>query len=136
MSLVIRSVAGEPFSESAVGRDGVPRGGVGPSHLHKRCHSIIFAGRLAGVRGWVGQAGGCAARRQGMGEKGSAPAGALGERRWGAFSESAKDGADREDSFPTGRWLPGQGRRSQHGFLNRVDEGVDAAVCPRQFQKS
>jgi hypothetical protein len=64
MSLVIRSVAGEPFSESAVGRDGVPRGGVGPSHLHKRCHSILFAGRLAGVRGWVGQAGGCAARRQ------------------------------------------------------------------------
>ena len=57
--------------------------------------------------GGVGQAGGCAARRQGMGEKGSAPAGALGERRWGAFSESAKDGADREDLFPAGRWVAG-----------------------------
>ncbi len=34
-----------------------PRGGVGPSYLHKRCHSIIFAGQLAGVRGagWVGR---------------------------------------------------------------------------------
>ena len=42
-----------------------------------------------------------------MGEKGSAPAGALGERRWGAFEESAEEGADREDSFPTGRWRPG-----------------------------
>jgi hypothetical protein len=67
---------------------------------------------------------------------GRVPVGALGERRWGAFSESAEEGSDREDSFPAGRWLPGQGRRSQHGFLNRVDEGVDAAVCPRQFQKS
>ena len=38
---------------------------------------------------------------------GRAPAGALGESRWGAFSESAEEGADREDSFPTGRWRPG-----------------------------
>ena len=37
---------------------------------------MLFAGRLAGVRG-----GGCA------------PAGALGQGRWGAFSESAKEGA-------------------------------------------
>jgi len=25
---------------------------ISPSYLHKRCHSIIFAGQLAGVRGW------------------------------------------------------------------------------------
>ena len=36
-----------------------------------------------------------------------APAGALGERRWGAFEESAEEGADREDSFPTGGWVAG-----------------------------
>ena len=106
MSLVIRSVAVEPFSESAVGRDGVPRGGVGPSHLHKKCHSIILAGWLAGVRGrgWAGRRlcrppAGCVCGR--------APVGALGERRWGAFSESAEEGSDREDSFPTGRWVAG-----------------------------
>ena len=33
-----------------------------------------------------------------------APAGALGEGRWGAFSESAEGCVDREDSFPTARW--------------------------------
>ena len=34
-----------------------PRGGVGPSHLHKRCHRILFSGCLAGVRGrgWLGR---------------------------------------------------------------------------------
>ena len=38
---------------------------------------------------------------------GRAPAGALGTGGWGAFEESAEEGADREDSFPTGRWRPG-----------------------------
>jgi len=38
---------------------------------------------------------------------GRAPAGARGEGRWGALFESAEEGADREDSFPTGRWRPG-----------------------------
>ena len=42
--------------------------------------------------GGGGQAGGCAARRQGEGD-GHAPAGALGEGRWGAFFESAEEGA-------------------------------------------
>ena len=40
---------------------------------------------------------------RGDGGDGRAPAGALGEGRWGAFPESAEGGADREDSFPTGR---------------------------------
>jgi len=35
------------------------------------------------------------------------PAGALGEGRWGAFSESAEESVDREDSIPTGRWVAG-----------------------------
>jgi hypothetical protein len=54
--------------------------------------------------GGVGQAGGCAARRQGVGI-GCAPLpGRWGEGRWGAFSESAEGGVDREDSFPIARW--------------------------------
>ena len=34
-----------------------PRGGVGSTYLHKRCHSVILAGWLAGPRGmgWVGR---------------------------------------------------------------------------------
>ena len=28
-----------------------PRGGVGPTYLHKRCHNIILAGQLGGPRG-------------------------------------------------------------------------------------
>ena len=34
-----------------------PRGGVGPTYLHKRCQSVIFSGQLAGLRGmgWVGR---------------------------------------------------------------------------------
>ena len=37
--------------------DASPRGGVGPTYLHKRCHSVIFSGQLAGLRGmgWVGR---------------------------------------------------------------------------------
>jgi hypothetical protein len=42
---------------------------------------------------------------------GRAPAEALGERRWGAFFESAEDGVDREDSFATGRWAARMGRK-------------------------
>ncbi len=40
-----------------VGEWASPRGGVGPAYLHKRCHSIISAGRLAGLRGrgWAGR---------------------------------------------------------------------------------
>ena len=56
--------------------------------------------------GWIGQADGCAARRQGLGMA-APPAGALGEGRWGAFSESAEESVDREDSIPTGRWVAG-----------------------------
>ncbi len=94
MSLVIRSVAGEPFSDEAVCRAGagVPPRRVGPSHLHKRCHGILFAGRLAGVRGWGGQAGGCAARRQGV-CVGAPLSGRWGKGGWGAFEESAEESA-------------------------------------------
>ena len=30
---------------------GPPRGGVGPTYLHKKCHSVIFSGQLDGPRG-------------------------------------------------------------------------------------
>ena len=51
-------------------------------------------------------AGGCVPAGRG-GRVGRAPVGALGEGRWGAFSESAEESVDREDSIPTGRWAAG-----------------------------
>ncbi len=50
--------------------------------------------------------GGCAARRQGRGLGAPLCRGA-GEGRWGAFSESAEESVDREDSIPTRRWAAG-----------------------------
>jgi hypothetical protein len=70
-----------------------PRGGVGPSHLHKRGHSILFAGRLASLRGrgWAGRRLCRPPAREGGWMR--APVGALGgEGRWDAFSESAEGG--------------------------------------------
>ena len=39
------------------GLEARPRGGVGPTYLHKRCHSVILVGQLGGLRGrgWVGR---------------------------------------------------------------------------------
>jgi hypothetical protein len=85
-------------------------GGVGPSHLHKRGHCILFAGRLAGGRGrgWAGRR--LCRSPAGCGDWMRAPAGALGEGRWGAFCESAEGGCGprglvpyREVGGPKGR---------------------------------
>ena len=79
-----------------------PRGGVGPTYLHKRCHSVIFAGRLAGLRGrgWVGRRL-CRPPARGGGWM-RAPARALAERGWGAFYESAEGTCGRlGDRSPT-----------------------------------
>ena len=45
-----------------------------------------------------------------------APSGALAERGWGAFSESAEGGVDREDSILTGRWAAPVGREGGSGW--------------------
>ena len=81
-----------------------PRGGVGPSQLHKRCPSIIFAGQLAGVRG-MGWAGRRLCRPPAGCVWGRAPVGALGEGRWGAFFESAgvRCGRLGDPALPGGR---------------------------------
>ena len=104
-----------------------PRGGVAPTYLHKRCHSILLAGRLAGLRGrgWVGRR----LCRPPAGEGGwmRAPAGALGEKvgrflrkrrgRCGRLGDRSPTlgtlgevGMDREDSILTGRWAARMGR--------------------------
>ena len=44
-----------------------------------------------------------------------APSGALAERGWGAFSESAGVGADREDSIPIGRWAAQRAAKAGKG---------------------
>ena len=59
------------------------------------------------LRGWMDWAGRRLCRPPAGHGNGRAPAGALGKGGWGAFEESAEEGADREDSFPTGRWRPG-----------------------------
>jgi len=55
--------------------------------------------------GGVGQAGGCAARRQGKGLDARPCQGAGGAKEGGALSPKApREGVDREDSILTGRW--------------------------------
>ena len=87
------------------GLDARPCGGVGPTYLHKKCHSVILAGQLAGPRGrgWAGRRL-CRppAREEGWMR---APARALAERGWGAFYESAEGGAAGSEigALPGGR---------------------------------
>jgi hypothetical protein len=85
---------------------------ISPTYLHKMCHSVIFAGRLASLRGraWT--------------ERTRSLPGGGQPRELGAFPG--------EPSLVQTR----QCRGCQHGSPRRFDDGVDAAVCPRQFQKS
>jgi hypothetical protein len=78
--------------------------------------------------------------------------GAGGRRKVGRFLRKRRGRAwtERTRSLPGGGQprelgaFPGepslvqtrQGRGSEHGSPRRFDDGVDAAVCPRQFQKS
>ena len=104
-------------------------GGVGPSHLHKRGHCILFAGRLAGGRGrgWAGRR--LCRPPAGDGVWMRAPAGALGGCRWGAFSESAEGGVDREDSFPTARWAAQWAAKAGKGRGRRVGGRRPSCEC-------
>ena len=89
---------------------------ISPTYLHKRCHSVIFSGQLAGPRGrgWAGRR----LCRPPAGEGvGCAPIPGRWEEegRWGAFSESAGVGADREDSIPIGRWAAQRAAKAGKG---------------------
>ena len=122
MSLVIRSVAGDPFSDEAVGRGGVPRGGVGPSHLHKTCHSILFAGRLAGVRGW-----GWAGRRLCRPPAGCVWGAPL-SGRWGSEGGALSPKAPRIARTERTRSLPGGGcpGRAEEASMASLTESMRA----------
>ena len=87
------------------GMDASPRGGVGPTYLHKRCHSVILAGWLAGSRG-MGWAGGRLCRPP-AGEGGGmrAPVGARGGRKVGRFLRKRRGRCGRlgDPALPGGR---------------------------------
>ena len=107
---------------------GSPAAGSVPPIYTKGATASYFRAGWPVRGGGVGQAGGGVARRQGEGGRARPCRGAGGERRWGAFSESAAGtcgrlgdrsptlgtlgevGMDREDSIPTGRWAARMGR--------------------------
>ena len=89
---------------------------ISPTYLHKRCHSVILAGRLAGLRG-MGWAGRRLCRPPARGRwVGCAPLpGCWGEG--GALSSKApREGVDGEDSILTGRWAAPVGREGGSGW--------------------
>ena len=97
-----------------------PRPTSGPSppaagsvpHIYTKSATVYYswAGWLVCGRG-VGQASGCTARRQGVGI-GLAPLPGRRGDAGGALSPKApREGVDREDSFPTGRWAARMGRK-------------------------
>jgi hypothetical protein len=131
MGWVGRRLCRPPAGEG--GLDASPRGGVGLTYLHKRCHSVILAGRLAGLRGmgWAGRRlcrppageGGLDARPcRGAGgkvgrflRKRRGRCGRLGDRS-PTLGTLGEVGMDREDSFPTGRWAAPVGREGGSGW--------------------
>jgi hypothetical protein len=116
--------------DSLLGGSGRPPAAGSVPHIYTKGAIVSYWRASWPVRGGgFGQAGGWAARRQGMGIECAPLPGRWGEGRWGAFSESAEKGINREDSFPTARWAAQRAAKAGSGSRYRRCLTVRSLGC-------